>query len=51
MDTSAKSIIQTLNSKDEQDTQNADSTASDDVATTIDTALGNTMVINDTETG
>ena len=51
IDASVKSIIQMLNSKDKQDTQNADSTASDNVATAIDTALGNTMAINDTETG
>ena len=56
IDTSVKSIIQMLNSKEEADrenadTENADSTPSNNIpATTIDTALGNTMAINDTET-
>ena len=45
IDTSVKSIIQMLKSKD---TQNADS-ADNAATTTIDTALGNTMSINDTE--
>ena len=56
IETSIKSIIQMLNSKEPDtknaDTQNADSAASDDIATTtIDTALGNTMAVNDTENG